>query len=248
MALTTHPPSLLFLFFLVTFRRGSIDRNGAWQDDKSHEAEYTPVFIPGMNDKSMKKCKSSVNRLGVCATEPCYGRYEGSFQVPAGFENGRTPAPVRASDVLEITGSESTLVNNHASNNHVDESSNAIVDNNSKMSIKRLELVDTSDMSVITSDFSKPLDVNRIRKHMTIRAIVEPIDGVRIVQFSAGDHKHTEGLSPYYIAGDSERGTNAWAGKFGPPMNTDFTLRVTVTGKDGAVVEKKVYPHFLSES
>jgi hypothetical protein len=96
--------------------RGKIAADGKWYDDSSLVPEYRPVFIPGMNDKSLNKCKSSVNRLGVCATEPCYGRYEASWQVPAGFENGQSPAPVRAADVLAITGGGNPLAASRPAN------------------------------------------------------------------------------------------------------------------------------------
>lgn len=35
------------------------------------EDEHKPQYIPGMNDRSVKKCLSSVDRLGVCTHEPC---------------------------------------------------------------------------------------------------------------------------------------------------------------------------------
>lgn len=35
------------------------------------EDEHKPVYIPGMRDASIKKCMSSVDRMGVCTNEPC---------------------------------------------------------------------------------------------------------------------------------------------------------------------------------
>lgn len=232
---------------------GGIDGNGAWQDDKNHEAEYTPVFEPGLNDKSKTQCKSAVNALGVCATEPCYARYEASWQVPAGFENGNTPPPVKAADVIAITGADSNLASGSQESAAPQKQSTESSHGNSNggsgdgaVKVARLELVDTSDMSVVTSDFSKPIEVRNIRDHMTIRAIVEPVDKVEIVEFSVGNMKYTEGMEPYYIAGDSDRGVYAWTGQEGPPMNTDFALTVRATAKDGRVEEMKVNPHFVA--
>jgi hypothetical protein len=70
--------------------------------------------------------------------------------------------------------------------------------------IKRIELVNTADMSVFTSDYFKPKDGNGIRYHRSLRAFVEPVNDVRIVQFAAGSLMHTEGFLPYCVTGESE--------------------------------------------
>lgn len=70
------------------------------------KAVHTPVFIPGMNDRSIRKCLSAVNRLGPCAREPCKRngrRFEASHMVPHCF-NGNSlkfdgSYRIRSSDV-----------------------------------------------------------------------------------------------------------------------------------------------------
>jgi hypothetical protein len=112
--------------------------------------------------------------------------------------------------------------------------------------IKRIELVNTADMSVFTSEYFKPKDGNRIRYHRSLRAIVERMNDVRIVQFTAGSMMHTEGFSPYCVTGESESDVGAWTRENGAPMNQDFTLPVWATVDDGSVTEKVVYLHFKS--
>lgn len=220
---------------------GSIDGNGAWQDDKSHESEYTPVFIPGMNDKSKTKCKSAVNKLGVCVTEPCYARYEASWMEPAGFENGNSPPPVKASDVLAITGGHSaykpTTSNSH--NGHND-------GGQSGFTIQRIELINTWDMSVVSSNMEHQIDVSGFREHATLRAIVEPAEKVRMVEFMVSGKTTQDSSAPFYIAGEENGKPVPWERQGGFPLNTDFTLTVLAHGYHGAVEESVFYPHFRS--
>jgi hypothetical protein len=229
--------------------RGSIGPDGVWYDDPSLSAEYTPVFIPGMNDKSQTQCRSAVNRLGICATEPCYGRYEVSLQVPAGFENGASPAPVRAADVVAAAGAGQAARpptnmfrsgGDGSSNNY----SNGMNSNGggAALTIERLELVNTWDESVVTSDFSRPIDASALAGHMTVRAVVSPTGAAAAVEFSADGVWRREVLAPYHIAGNGGGRAAPWAA----PMDRDLTLTVRATGRGGEVAEVVAYPHFRS--
>lgn len=218
---------------------GSINGNGAWQDDKGHESEYTPVFIPGMNDKGLTKCKSAVNRLGVCVTEPCYARYEASWMEPAGFENGSSPPPIKAADVLAITGGDSAYT--PTTNDGEDGGGR------SGFKIKRVELINTWDMSVVSSNLEHQIDVSSFKQYATLRAIVEPAQKVRVVEFVVSGKTTSANSAPFYIAGTNQNGKPiAWQKRGGFPMNQDFTLTVRALGYHGAVEETVLYPHFRS--
>lgn len=61
---------------------------------------YQPVFIPGKKNKGAggvgtSSCRSAVNNVGICVTEPCLG-HTPSFVVPSSFENSHAPPPIYA--------------------------------------------------------------------------------------------------------------------------------------------------------
>lgn len=222
---------------------------GSADGDINLAVEHTPVFIPGMKDKSKTTCKSAVNKLGVCATEPCYARYEASWQVPAGFENGNTPPPVKAVDVLAITGGDATFNpdsenGNRAENQATDGNGGGNGGNTPTIAIQRVELVNIWDLSVVSQDMSQKIDVSSFKQYLTMRAIVEPIDKVRVVELTVGGVTQREEHPPYYIGGDDNGVPIPWGERATLPLNKDFTLLVRATAIDGSVEESVFYPHF----
>lgn len=67
---------------------GTSDENGVWTNDDAVVPEHEPQYIPGMNDKSIKKCLSSVSHMGDCVEEPCKRdgvRFAASEKIPHCF-------------------------------------------------------------------------------------------------------------------------------------------------------------------
>jgi hypothetical protein len=228
---------------------GGIDGNGTWQDDKSNEAMYTPVFVPGMNDKSQTQCFSATNKLGMCATEPCYDRgtlqrYEGRMQVPAEFENGQSPPPVRAADILAITGGTGSTASTASTASTTSTGSGG----GASASVPRFELVDVTSGQVINYDFSSQLDVTGVKESMSLRVVADPADNIKAVYFYVGDRQvQVEGVAPYYIAGDSNNVPNPWRADNNPPLNVPFKLSAKVVRSDGTEATATVYPFFTTQ-
>lgn len=212
--------------------RGSVD------NDNKLAVEYAPAFIPGLNDKSKTTCKSAVNKLGMCPTEPCYARYEATWQVPAGFENGSTPPHIQSADLLAITGGNIEDLGSGA-----DERAG---ENAPVVAIERVEVVNLLDNSVVTSDLSHEIDVTSFKQFLTLRAVVEPVEKVRAVEFISNGVTRKEGHAPYYIGGDNKGVPFPWVEKE-VPFNQDLTLVVRATAVDGTVEESVFYPHFKSK-
>lgn len=59
-------------------------------------ASYDPIFHPGQNlPYRQKVCQSTVSRVGICRTEPCFG-YKASYLRPYAFSKGRKPQSILA--------------------------------------------------------------------------------------------------------------------------------------------------------
>jgi hypothetical protein len=63
--------------------------------------QYKPIFETGQSDRTGDTggtCASAVNKLGMCAVEPCGPRYPVSNMVPEPFD-GKSPPAIKASDL-----------------------------------------------------------------------------------------------------------------------------------------------------
>lgn len=169
-----------------------------------------PMFKPGRIAKGVKgvtknSCLSSVDRLGPCRREPCYGK----------------PARLR-----KPHGIKGTISNDN------DDDDNAPIPRNEDMNkgsaspkISMLRLVNTKTGAVIAKKFDKVVRVSR----GTQVALVAQVSGKvrRVTCFVAGKRKAIESVPPYSCFGDSGKKIRAWPN---PPFGRAVKVRVEAEG------------------
>lgn len=179
-------------------------------------ASYTPIFEGGENLYNSSRCRTAVDRLGICVREPCRGHNEKKMK-PYPFSENRAPAPIRASWMNQgLSDKSGTEPTSHPSNSPTPTPSvsgkPAMPTNSSVIpGITALSLINvkTKARFARATTYRSAIAVPRWITSFTI--VAETQGDVRSVEFSInGVRTRTENVKPYSAWGDYRNVYNPW--------------------------------------
>lgn len=176
---------------------------------------YQPLFIPGKKTVYEAECRSSVDRLGICAREPCSGLGEKRMK----------PLPFRRGQAAKLSY-ETPSPKVHENANEPVQHSPVILG---------LQMVNCRTREVITNEFSRTIDICRHEEEfITFEALTD--GNVSSVSFYINDNFiRTEGAEPYLAWGDKFDVFRPWPH---PILGEYFNITVVAVGKKGKTDEE----------
>jgi hypothetical protein len=190
---------------------------------------YEPIWESGLDKNT---CSSGVDRLGICFREPCdpYNsrNLPQSEMVPQAFSNNNKPAAIQSSWFGGLLSSPpSPFFQQFQSTNG--QSTSVHRGSGSRLArVLSFEFFDVGNTNVFGADLSKPVYLNG--RKINIRAVTE--GSVAYVNFYVnGNYIKTEGVSPFFIGGDTDSQSHEWTGF---PASQWFQLRAQAFRPDGS--------------
>lgn len=213
-------------------------------------SSYNPIFHPGESTVYENTCRSSVDRLGVCHTEPCLGRREQKMKPFPFLQNGG-PGPITllglaknlpGGNARSPTGNQESTETTDAINESLTQSplpapSHKIVPSPSPVTsfkdasvkIIGLKMINTDNSEVMAEEFSKPIRVRADMTNVTFVAITE--GDIKSVKFYLDNtFVRTEKVEPYACWGDTKSKFKPWPK---PIFGKSFKIHVDALAKNG---------------
>lgn len=176
---------------------------------------YQPLFIPGKRTVYTSECRSSVDRLGICAQEPCTNLTEKRMK----------PFPFRQGHAAKLT-----LIQGFPT-----VPKNAKKPIQQSLAILGLQMVNCRTKEVITDKFSRTIDICRHEEEfITFEALTD--GDVSYMSFYVDNaFIRTESSKPYLAWGDKFDEFHPWPH---PILGERFSVTVKAVGKKGKIDEK----------
>lgn len=201
---------------------------------------YKPVFKPGKrvpgNNPKNPTCNSSVNRIGVCAKEPCLN-IQGRRMKPAAFGNGNNASPILGAWLPGGKSSSTPKPKTPMPSPTSTPTPYPIKDTGDRAGraqITNLLVVDTATNKVFAKQFNREIQIPKSVKGFTFVALTK--GSVQSVTFYLNNRAiRTEKTPPYSSFGNSGSKLYPWKH---PIYSEWFKLNATATGADHSSTKK----------
>ncbi|GAB0489636.1 hypothetical protein MMPV_000861 [Pyropia vietnamensis] len=182
----------------------------------------TEAHYPTFSGDSTGTCLSTVNRPGICKTEPCVPLPYVQRRVPVEFEGGRKPPPIYSTNFPNVA-TQYRYDYDYSVQTQSGFSEAAIKPAGSSVRVVNLRLVDIRTNKILWyTDLTKPIQLGYDAKLSILAEVTGPV--AHVEWFINSRRTHIDSNSPFSIAGD-------FRGRFYELVHAKTNRRMFITAR-----------------